>query len=231
MKKSRFIALLLAAAIVGITGCDAANKETTTTTTAPPIGNVREREGDDAYAIDKLNVDPLPDTAWYLTKQLKGIRIMADKWDCQISAANYKDQFQSLDAYAETIMANMVMGYKYETSDVDWEEPVKTTVGGYDAVLYNYTIQEYLWVTGTDGLVIYDENKEASSYAGRHFTGRGYFFFSGTDAYYMIFQCRSEDYEYSAPYWDEVIANVKIDEDLKLPDVTTISAEYVMTDV
>jgi hypothetical protein len=224
MKKSRFLPVLLAAAIIGIAGCDAGKSETTTTYSAPPIGGISERSGDDAYAIDKINVDPLPENSWYLVKRLNGITIMGDKWDCNISAANYKDQFQDLDKYADTAMAGLVMNYKLETSDLVWEEPVHTTVGGYDAVLYDYTLQEHLYVTGADSLPITNEKFEATSYKGRHFTGQAYFFFSDTDAFYMVFMCRTEDYAYSQPKWDQIVANVKIDENLKLDETTTINA-------
>jgi hypothetical protein len=143
-----------------------------------------------------------------------------------ISARNYKDQFQTLEEYAESAMASLVITYKYQTSDLVWEEPVKTTVAGYDAILYNYTIEEYLWQTEADGSPSKDENGNDISIPARHFTGRGYFFYSGTDAYYLIFDCRTENYAECAPDWDKIIANVKIDENLKLSDVTTISAEY-----
>jgi hypothetical protein len=230
MKKSRFVSLLLAAAIMGITGCDAASTETQTTTTPPPMGAVSERSGDDAYAIDKINVEPLPENAFYMSKFLRGIIIIGDTWECDINGENYKEQFQSLDKYAETCMSGLVMNYKLETSDLDWEEPVHTTIAGYDAVLYDYVIQETAWVTGSDGMAVTDAEGSGSSYDGRHFTGKAYFFFSDTDAYYIIFQCKTPDYEKSLPQWNEILANVKVDEDLKLPDVTTFSASYVVTD-
>jgi hypothetical protein len=230
MNIKKMLPALLAAAILFTAGCSTGLEAETTTYSAPPIGTMREREGDDAYAIDKLNVDPLPEGAWYKAKMLNGFQIMSGDWACTASARNYKEQFQTLEEYAESAMASLVISYKYQTSDLIWEEPVKTTVGGYDAILYNFIIEETLWQTETNGAPVLDEEGKGFSYPGRHFTGRGYFFYSGTDAYYLIFDCRTENYEKCAPDWDQVVANVKIDEDLKLADVTTISAEYTNTE-
>jgi hypothetical protein len=230
MKIKLILPVLLAAIMIFTAGCTTGLEAETTTTSMVPIGTMREREGDDAYAIDKLNVDPLPEGSWYYAKMLNGFQIMAGEWSCTASAVNYKDQFQTLEAYAESAMAGLVMNYKLQTSDLEWDTPVKTTVGGYDAILYNFTISETAWETEADGSPVTDAEGNGKSYPGRHFTGRGYFFYSGTDVYYMIFDCRTENYDICAPDWDQIIANVKIDEDLKLADVTTFSAEHVVTD-
>jgi hypothetical protein len=203
-----------------------ANAATSASETAPadPAGAA------DAYAIDKINVEPLPENSYYMTKFRKGIIILGDKWQCDINGENDKELFQSLDKYAEGSMAALVVNYKYESADLIWEDPVHTTIADYDAVLYNYTIEQTPWVTDSEGVVVTDENGVGSAYKSRHFTGRAYFFYSETDAYYIIFQCETPDYEECAPEWDQIIANVKVDEDLKIADVTTISASYVVTD-
>jgi hypothetical protein len=232
MKLNRLLPAILACImVVGTTaGCKAGQAAETTTYTTAEIGFAREREGDDAYAIDKLLVDPLPGDAVYRTKMDEAIEIMAGEWDCNIRGSNYKEQYQDLDKYAESLMASYVMTFKYQTSDVIWEDPVHTTVGGYDAVLYNFVIEEKLWETGTDGELVTNAAGSEISYAGRHFTGRAYYFFSGVDAYYMIFTCKTEDYADCAPQWDQLIANVKIDEDLKFSEATTVSALNVITE-
>jgi hypothetical protein len=231
MKKSKLLPVLLAVAVLGASGCTGGAQTETTTMTTAEIGFAREREGDDAFAIDKINVDPLPEGAVYLEKSDVRTYIMAGDWDCDISAANYKDQFHDLDKYAESLMANMVITFMYQTSDVIPEEPIKTTVGGYDAVLYNYTIDEKLWQTDTDGFAVTDAEGSEISYSGRHFTCRAYFFFSDNDAYYILFTTKTENYANAAPQWDQIIANVKIDPDLKLAETTTISAMNSVTTI
>jgi hypothetical protein len=231
MKINRLLTAILACVIVATaTGCKAEPAAETEAFTTKPIGFAREREGDDAYAIDKMLLDPLPGDAVYRTKTEQSIEIMAGEWDCNIGGSNYKDQYQELPAYAETLMANYVITYKYRTSDVIWEDPVQTTVGGYDAVLYNFVIQETRYETDTNGTLVTDANGTEISYNGRHFTGRAYFFFSGADAYYMIFTCLTEDYAACAPEWDQLVANVTIDEDLKLSEATTVSALNIITE-
>jgi hypothetical protein len=229
MKISKIMTILLACVVVSTAGCTSGEKEEATLPTTQSLGYARPREGDDAYAIDKLNVDPLPGDAKYTRKFTEQLEIVAGEWDCNIGGSNYKDQYQALDIYAEALMASYVITFKYQTSDVIWEDPVHTTVAGYDAVLYNFVIEETLWETDANESGITDVNGDYISYAGRHFNGRAYFFFSGTDAYYMIFTCLTEDYAECAPEWDTLIDNVKIDEDLKLSDVTTISAALTVT--
>ncbi|MDR0992804.1 MAG: hypothetical protein LBL87_07945 [Ruminococcus sp.] len=229
MKLKRLLPAIFAVMILFTAGCTA-NKPAETTSTMPPMGTLRDREGDDAYAIDKLSVEPLPEGAWYIGKMLNGFQIMSGEWSCTASARNYKDQFQSLETFAESAMASLVITYKYQTSDLIWEDPVETKVAGYDAILYNFTIKETLWQTEPDGSISKDADGKDIPIPGGNFTGRGYFFYSGTDVYYLIFDCRTENYEKCAPDWDQIIANVKVDEGLKLPDVTTISAQYTNTE-
>jgi hypothetical protein len=226
-----------AEATILTTPTETAPPETEPTTTAEIIAAEAETKAETAttspettpavfdeavYAIDKINIDPLPEGSMYLVKYQNGLTIISDAWECNISGANNKDQFRELDEYAKAAMASLVMNYKYESADLMWGDPINTTVADYDAVLYSFFIEEAAYVT--------DENGSNSGRGGRQFTGRAYFFYSGTDAYYLTFTCQTKDYEDRAEAWDQIIANVKVDENLKLADVTTVNAQFTNTE-
>jgi hypothetical protein len=232
MKKSKLLPILLAAIVIGATGCKAGTEQQTTTPLeSQTLGTARERQGDDAFAIDKINVDPLPEGAVYTRKLQNALDIlMPYKWDCTISALNYRDQFSTLEDYADKLMANYVLTYKAMFTEVVWEDPVKTKVGEYDAILYNFVIEQILWETVASDVPATDAQGSQISYVGKTINGRAYFFLSGTDAYYMIFTCQPQDFDEASAQWDEILANVKVDEDLKISEVTTVSALTTITE-
>jgi hypothetical protein len=236
MKKG-FIKLMAAISAICIvfsfTGCSGGeNADTSETSTAateeytePNIEPAKPLEEGDAYAVDKLEFGYMPE-GWGIAGKLdNAMVIISTENQIDIQGINYVETLDELDAFADTCMAVYKVNNMLYQSDLEIEEPYHTTVGtaAYDAVVYDFNIITHTYdfdsegkaVTGSDG-------KEIKHESGRY-GAKAVFFYSGTDGYYMIFQCVLDDYDRLEPEFEKLLANVTIHEDYKASDTSVVS--------
>ena len=101
-------------------------------------------------------------------------------------------------------------------SDTEFSEPIKTTVAGFDAIRYDYTITSYIYppVTDENGEYVFDENGQYVLSEDREINGifknRIYFFFSDEDVFYIICEATEENAEAAQADFDKFIESVTI---------------------
>ena len=224
------LALCLSAAL--LSGCkkdtpDSGNaSETTTasTTTAAseevtiPVAQAKRpvAEGD-VLAINKFKVDPLP--AKYeladSSQEYQGLLYMNGVSKITVMASNYKEDFQDLDTSAESAAVSIKMNNMLYASDTDFEEPIHTTVAGFDAVSRDFlvTVNEFTEVDGK-------EVKNPVAW----YKSRLIYFFSEKDAFYCVFETTKDDWDSTIGGFEEFVASIVIDENAENPPAETTAA-------
>lgn len=134
----------------------------------------------------------------------------------RIFAQNYKEEFQDLEIFADQGCAGIKVNNMMYQADTEFSEPMKTTVAGFDAIRYDYTVKAYqfLYETEADGSqklddegkpIMLDEKVPAGTYL-----DRVYFFYSDEDAFYIMVECPEPYKDQTDPIFDKFIDSVTI---------------------
>ncbi len=227
-------AALLAAAVL-MTGCTSGNsgeKETETSASESAAGTSQTiienieipqqqieaqtsrplEEGDD-YAINKINHrtegDELP--GGYKLRETsienQGKFYANGKSRIIIRAYNYKEDLQDMAVWADNACAMITLSNFTKACDTVFETPVNTEICGYDAIRYDYQTIQYDFV--------HDENNpEAEGVKTELFrmNCRGYFFYSGQDAYVIYFETMEDDWDEQIEMGEALIADFEVTE-------------------
>jgi hypothetical protein len=161
--------------------------------------------------IERINLDPLPEGAYYGARMGSMIMIESENWTCNYSAYDFSEIEGTLEETAEETINYIDELQDWQNYEFNTEEPEYTTVAGFDAILYKSELHAYI-------------NSDDISNHIRH-----YFIFSKTGFYDIEFQSNGDILEKCEDDWDYIISNVKIDDELKPEDVTTISAQVTVT--
>ena len=230
---------LAAAAAVSLilTGCgNSGNAEVSETTTAakPDFSTAAETEataeGDDEtvsiytgkeveneadLAIYKLSCTP-PEGFETVADGSEGKQYSSPYGGIVVKAQNYKEEFQDLDVFADSGCASIKVNNMLYQADTEFSDPIKTTVAGFDAIRYDYTVTSYIfppvtdadggYVTGDDGNYVLSEDKEVNGV----FVDRVYYFYSDEDVFYIICESKEESAEEAAAAFDQFIESVSI---------------------
>lgn len=222
------LALCLSAAL--FSGCkkDTANSgdpsETSATTNATvspedlPVAQAKRpvAEGD-VLAINKFKVEPLPANYELVnsSQEYQGLLYMNGVSKITVMASNYKEDFQDLETSAESAAASLKMNNMLYASDTDFEEPVHTTIAGFDAISRDFliTVNEFTEVNGK-------EVKNPVAW----YKSRIVYFFSEKDAFYCVFETTKDDWDSTIGGFEEFVANIVIDESAVNPPAETTAA-------
>ena len=202
----------------------AASSEATAeeTVSIPEMYGTRGVSEGDVYAINKFTVDPLP--ANYVlaqeSQENQGKLYLNGVSKITVMACNYKEDFQALDVAMETACVSLKMNNMLYQCDTEFEEPVKTTVAGFDALSRDFTIT-------ANEFIKEDPNEEGDGVKTpvAWYKSRIVYFFSDKDVYYCIFETVKDDWDSTIGGFEEFIANIKIDENAVNQPVETQSAE------
>lgn len=172
-------------------------------------------ENEEDLAIFKFNA-VLPDGYETVIDSAEGKQYVSPNGAIMVKAQNFKEEFQSLEVFADQGCAAIKMNNMMYQSDTEFSEPVKTTVGGFDAIMYDYTITSYIFLYETDanGEQILDDDGHPIITDQREVYGeyvnRVYYFYSDEDVFYVICESRKENAEAAAKEFDEFISSVTI---------------------
>ncbi|MBQ8826089.1 MAG: hypothetical protein IJ007_03225 [Oscillospiraceae bacterium] len=200
-----------------------------TTISIPEMHGTRRVEEGDVYAINKFTVDPLP-ANYVLAQQSQlnqGKLYLNGVSKITVMACNYKEDFQSLDIAMETACASLKMNNMLMQCDTEFEEPVKTTVAGFDALSTDFLITANTFVKE-------DPNAEGDGVKTPvgWYKSRIVYFFSDKDVYYCIFETNRDDWDKTIVGFEEFIANIKIDETAEnIPMETVVIMENGETSI
>lgn len=173
-------------------------------------------ENEENLAIFKLSCE-IPDGYQVMVDDKEG-KLYYNEKGCSVNvkAHNFKDQFKDLATFADAGCANIKMANMLSQADTDFSEPVNTTVAGFDAVRYDYTVTAYYSVVETDAngeAVLDDEGKPV--YTGEkilygEYVNRVYYFYSDEDVFYIICEAPKAEADASQEVFDKFIESVKI---------------------
>jgi hypothetical protein len=164
--------------------------------------------------IDRINVDPLPEDAYYSFRYGSQITIntYSDNWYCYFNAYKISEEDESIEKIADDSIAFIKDLHDWQNYTFVPEEPVKLKVGGYDAVLYKTELYSNY---GGDPYLVEES--------------RLYYIKSKTGVFEFDFRCENNNLSECEADWDYIISNVKIDDELKPEDVTTIFVSLTAT--
>jgi hypothetical protein len=228
----KILAAIISAAmmIMLFAGCktDDGNSETTANTadtSEPAFGTVLPVAEGDAYAVDKLEFGYMPEGWQIMGKSENMMVILSKENQVDIQGINYNHTLKDLDSFADSCMAVYRINNMLYQSDVLIDEPFHTTVGtaGYDAVVYEFTIVVNEFLQDETGEYVTDENGEQIKEEKMRYGGKAVFFYSGVDAYYMIFQCNEENFDKIIPEFDKFLADLTINENIKASDTSALA--------
>ena len=232
-------ALAAAAAVCLIlTGCGKGGEEevTETTTVAKPDFSTASSENSDYFtddgetisiytgkaveneedlAIFKFNCT-LPDGYETVIDNAEGKQFSSPIGGIIVKAQNYKEEFQSLEVFADSGCASIRVNNMLYQADTEFSEPIKTTVAGFDAIRYDYTVTSYIFppVTDENGEYVVDENGEYVLSENKEIHGeyvdRVYYFYSDEDVFYIICEAKKESAEAAQADFDKFIESVSI---------------------
>ena len=232
-------ALAAAAAVCLIlTGCGKGGEEevTETTTAAKPDFSSASSENSDYFtddgetisiytgkaveneedlAIFKFNCT-LPDGYETIIDNAEGKQFSSPIGGIIVKAQNYKEEFQSLEVFADSGCASIRVNNMLYQADTEFSEPIKTTVAGFDAIRYDYTVTSYIFppVTDENGEYVVDENGEYVLSENKEIHGeyvdRVYYFYSDEDVFYIICEAKKESAEAAQADFDKFIESVSI---------------------
>ncbi len=187
----------------------AAEDTTSDTEESISVGTMRPVAEGDTYAINKFTVSELPEGYRLASKsqENQGLLFLSDKSQVIVMAANYKEDLQPLEKFADSGCASIKFTNMISQSDTDFSEPEKTTVAGFDAIRYDYdiTVNEFIKENESDEG---DGVKTPVDW----FKSRIYFFYSDKDAFYFTFTTNAEDWDETIGAFEEFTANIVIDE-------------------
>ncbi|MDE6591468.1 MAG: hypothetical protein K2K57_00190 [Oscillospiraceae bacterium] len=174
----------------------------------------REVENESDLAIFKISFD-LPD-GWETTiDNADGKQFLSEKGEVVVKAQNFKEEFQDLAVFADQGCAGIKMNNMLFQADTEFSDPINTTVAGFDAIRYDYTVTAYEFEFELDeeGAQIINENGERivkSKNVIGVFSDRVYYFYSDEDVFYIICEASKENAVSAAADFDSIISSAKI---------------------
>jgi len=239
MKSTKKITAAVFALGLLMTGCGSNNAsevaETSATTAASPAFSITSAgespesdseeeetiytgkavENEEDLAIYKFNC-VLPDGYETKIDSSEGKMYASENGSVMVKAQNYKEEFQELSVFADQGCASIKMNNMMYQSDTEFSEPQDTTVAGFDAIRYDYTVTAYIYeyetdsegtqVTDDDGNPILTDKKDVYG----EYVNRVYYFYSDEDVFYIICESKKESSEAAAKEFDEFISGVTI---------------------
>ena len=183
------------------------------------FGNIGRRdpgvENEADLAIYKFN-STLPDGYETKIDNSEGKMYASPNGSIIVKAQNYKEEFQELSVFADQGCASIKLNNMMYQADTNFSDPQNTTVAGFDAIRYDYTVTAYIYeyetdsagaqVTGDDGNPIITDQKDVLG----EYVNRVYYFYSDEDVFYVICESRKENSEAAAKEFDEFISGVTI---------------------
>ncbi|MGN1107615.1 MAG: hypothetical protein ACI4RH_13285, partial [Huintestinicola sp.] len=175
----------------------------------------KEVENEEDLAIFKFNCT-IPEGYQTIIDSAEGKQYASPLGGIIVKAQNFKEEFQDLEVFADTGCASIKVSNMLYQSDTEFSEPIKTTVAGFDAIRYDYTITSYIYppVTDENGEYVFDENGQYVLSEDREINGifknRIYFFFSDEDVFYIICEATEENAEAAQADFDKFIESVTI---------------------
>lgn len=228
------LAALCAASMLLLTGCGGNDEEenpvvTSADTTAEqtviadPLGGEddditvytgKQVENEEDLAIYKISFD-LPEGYTTTIDNAEGKQYLSDNGQVVVKAQNFKEEFQDLAVFADQGCAGIKLNNMLFQADTEFSEPINTTVAGFDAIRYDYTITSYQFDFELDenGEPVLDENGDRIVTDKRvigEFVDRIYYFYSDEDVFYIICEASKDKAEAAAAEFDSIIASAKI---------------------
>lgn len=238
-------ALCVSTAALSACGKGDTDEETTTASETETVsseeftyetaGTMRAVAEGDVFAINKFTVDTLPENYELTVKSQQDgaqyMRYILDGGLAQISieAANYKEDYQGLDVFAENACAAMKINNLYYACDTEFSEPTETTVAGFDAIYYDYTITQNEFEYDDEGNAIKDDDGRDVRHAVAWYTGRAYFFYSDNDVFYFICETTQDNWDEYKDLFEQFASSVSIDESAENESDTEDDAEEAET--
>jgi hypothetical protein len=227
MKK--IIAAVFAMALI-LTACDSDKNEDVTTWddeyyATMTTGTTQTMGENEAYAIDKLSMpSALPGGYYYYAKEENGITLFNDKARINIKAQNHVEDFtEDLAVYGDRLMASLTFTNLLYQTDTIIDKTFNTKFLGYDAVEYDFTLDVNQFEFNDDGTVKTNAQGEELHHVYATYKSIGIFFYSGEDAYYIIFETTDADYKEQEKLFRDVLNSMTMDEDLTADQTTTQS--------
>lgn len=210
------IAAALAAAV--FTACTDKNPNETTAqtdgsaTSAPEnqedMTSTRPLEEGDTYAINKISNktegDTLPGGYQLIgSKEEDQIKVYSNgESGIKIAAVNYVEDFpEDMALWADSASANIVLN-NMMIAKTQFGDPVKTSVCGFDAIMYDYEMAYYDYsnYSGDGDLKTEDEVH----------TGRNYYFYSEQDVYMISFETLKTSWDQQLSNFEKFAADLQI---------------------
>lgn len=212
------IAAVLTAA--SFAGCTDKNPDETTAQSNGSATSAPENQDDiaittrplkegDTYAINKISNktegDTLPGGYKFLdSNEEYQIKLYSNGTSgIKIVSLNYiEDLPEDMTVWADSASANIFLS-NITHAKTQFGDPVKTTVCGFDAIMYDYEMAYYDYSdpnnTG-ENLKTLDE---------KHL-GRNYYFYSDSDAYAVMFETLEKDWNEQLPNLEKFVADLQI---------------------
>lgn len=231
--KTAYIAAAVCAALL-LTGCGGNNSDdddpvaTSAETTASEtviagpfdgeedisVYTGRAVENEEDLAIYKISFD-LPEGYETLIDNAEGKQYSSENGQVVVKAQNFKEEFQDLAVFADQGCAGIKLNNMLFQADTEFSEPINTTVAGFDAIRYDYTVTSYIFDFETDeeGNPKLDENGDRivkSKNVLGEYVDRIYYFYSDEDVFYIICEASKDKAEAAAAEFDSIIASAKI---------------------
>ena len=171
------------------------------------------KEGD-VYAINKFNVTlPTGLELKYSSEQNQGLAYVNTdkKYEIVVRAINYKEIEKELPVFADSACATYKINNMLYHMDTDYDAPVDTKVGGFDAILYNFkeTQNEF------------DEQGNKNPIA--YYTCQAYYFYSDKDVYWIIIDSPTDSWDNCKADVDAFISSISINENASSGSVKEIA--------
>ncbi|MCM1579415.1 MAG: hypothetical protein NC078_11515 [Ruminococcus sp.] len=173
-----------------------------------------EVANEEDLAIFKISFD-LPDGWETSIDNSEGKQFLSENGEVVVKAQNFKEEFQELAVFADQGCAGIKMNNMLFQADTEFSDPINTSVAGFDAIRYDYTVTAYIFEYELDdeGNPKTDENGDrivtAKNVYGEY-VNRVYYFYSDEDVFYVICQAPKDKSEAAAPDFDSIIASAKI---------------------
>lgn len=234
MKRTKKLAAFAAAVCILLTGCgkkndtpaeETAPAESVTTTAAETtvdpddetisVYTGRAVENEEDLAIFKFNV-VLPEGYETKIDNAEGKVYVSPYSSMTVKAQNFKEEFQELEVFADSGCAGIKINNMMYQADTEFSEPMKTTVAGFDAIRYDYTVTAYMfkYVEDENGEPILDEEGKPTITDEKEVIGeyanRVYYFYSDEDVFYIICETSKEDKDKAAKDFDAMIDSITI---------------------
>ncbi|MDR0947266.1 MAG: hypothetical protein LBM87_05955 [Ruminococcus sp.] len=222
----------LIAAILGITlilsACSEDGKNEDTNTNTQTTGTTHSMAENEAFAIDRLSMpSELPGNYYYSQKGENALTLYNNLARIDMRAQNHKEDFSpDLSVYAESAMASLAYTNLLYKTDTVIDKVTDTKVAGFDAIEYDFTLEVNEFEFDAEGNAVIDENGNEKKHVAAVYKSIALFFYSETDAYYIIFETTDADFAAQEKLFRDVIDTITIDSHLTADQTTTQAYNY-----